>query len=85
MEKIKNGIMKIFDNVDKVLKGFSIFAFVVCMVIAIVCLFIAIVDGAEDYLFIVAIILVASSVLSLPLYAFGEIVTQLKRINEKIK
>lgn len=82
MDKLSSVIMKIFNNVEKNLKSLAIFVFLGCIISAIVCLFMTI---TNEYLFTISMILFVSSVLSFPLYAFGEIITQLKQINEKIK
>lgn len=84
MEKVIKILNLIFDNVDKVIRYSAMFIFVACLVTGTVFLFMAMAGGVDDEL-VVAIIVYASSITSFPLYAFGEIITQLKQINAKMK
>lgn len=89
-------IKNVFYNVDKVLKGISIFNFIISTLILIIWYFIGILDVEEmamsellRIVFGIPVViggsLIIGFILSLPLYAFAEILTQLKEINSKMK
>lgn len=84
LEILKKASKKVFDNTDKILKGISVFGFLICVVVGIYILLIYVLTGCADFeILFVSIIVLLSSLTSLPLYAFADILTQLKQVNKK--
>ena len=93
-----NGIKRIFNNCDKVLKGIAIFNFIagICITIVYDLFFLSsmmikfmTIDTfvklrVVAFIGILIIGFVISVISSFPLYGFAEIITQLKQINNKI-
>ena len=86
IKKIQEILNKIFGNIDNVIKLVSKVFFAICVIGAILYLVLTMfMFELEDYVLVVVPTLLLSSLASLPIYALGEIVSQLKEINEKIK
>lgn len=84
-KKLQNLLNNIFVNVENVIKLVSKIFFSICIIGAILYLVMTIfMFELEDYIFIVVPVLLVGSLLSFPMYVFGEILTQLKQINEKM-
>lgn len=86
INKIQRILNKIFGNIENVIRTVAKVFFAVCIIGAIVYLVLTMfMFQLEDYVGIVVPVLLVSSLLSFPMYAFGEMVAQLKQINAKMK
>ncbi len=82
---LKNLLNKIFGNIENVIMIISKTFFSICIIGAILYLIMTLfMFELEDYIFIVVPSLLVCSLLSIPMYALGEIISQLKQINEKM-
>ncbi|MBO5478857.1 MAG: hypothetical protein J6A04_04005 [Clostridia bacterium] len=76
-------IKKMFANIDTVLKKICVFSFICGLIACVIFFFLAMADD-DDFL-IGSCISLGACIGVLPLYAFSDMLTQLKLLNEKNK
>ena len=81
MGEILDKVKMIFANTDRIIKGFAIFVFMSCIIVAIFLFLAFLTSSGDETLLISAFTLVVSSFVSFFIYGFGEIISQLKQIN----
>ena len=81
MEGIQEKVRMLFANTEKIIKGFAVFVFISCIIVAIFLFMAFLFSAGEPGFLIASVVLLVSSFCSFFIYGFGEIISQLRQIN----